>query len=117
VDGRRLDGLSQDHHRQDGGEPPRQHRLPRPGGAEGEDVMGRTPAIPSVSPYPRITSALAPLALAGVRIARSLLSGSAACKGVTIWSLPKSCGASFVLAIYSTSPDVGSTGVPALCLR
>jgi hypothetical protein len=53
VDGRRLDGLSQDHHRQDGGEPPRQHRLPRPGGAEGEDVMGRTPAIPSVSPYPR----------------------------------------------------------------
>jgi hypothetical protein len=49
VDPRRLDGLSQGHRGQDGGAPARQPRLPRPGWANEEDVVGITPALCSVS--------------------------------------------------------------------
>jgi hypothetical protein len=34
VDPRGLDGLGEGHRGQDGGEPPGQHRLARPGGAQ-----------------------------------------------------------------------------------
>ena len=44
VDARDLDGFGERHRREDGGEPPCQHRLVRPGGAEQEHIMGRTPA-------------------------------------------------------------------------
>ena len=47
VDPRGLNRLGEGHRRQDGGEPPRQHRLARTRGAEQEDIMGRTPAFPS----------------------------------------------------------------------
>ena len=43
VDADGLDGFGQAHRRQDGGEPPRQHRLPHPRRAEEEDVVGTTP--------------------------------------------------------------------------
>ena len=46
VDARGLDGLGEGHRRQDGGEPPCQHRLARPRRAEQQEVMGRTPASP-----------------------------------------------------------------------
>ena len=49
VDTRGLNGLGEGHRRQDGGEPPGQHRLARPWGTQEEDVMGRTPA--SRSPW------------------------------------------------------------------
>ena len=39
-----LDGFGEGHRRQDGGQPPGQHRLARPGRADEEDIMGRTPA-------------------------------------------------------------------------
>jgi hypothetical protein len=44
VDRRGLNRLGEGHRRQDGGEPPGQHRRARPRGAEQEDVMVRTPA-------------------------------------------------------------------------
>jgi hypothetical protein len=50
VDARGLDGLSQDHGRQDGGEPPGQHGRARPRGSEQEDVVRRTPAYHFASP-------------------------------------------------------------------
>jgi len=43
-DTRGLERFSQGYGWKDGGEPPRQPRLPRPGGAEQEDVWVRTPA-------------------------------------------------------------------------
>jgi hypothetical protein len=48
----RLNGLGQGHRRQDGGEPPAQHGLARPGRAEEEDVVIKTPASGSRSPPP-----------------------------------------------------------------
>jgi hypothetical protein len=45
-----LDGLGEGHRRQDGGEPPGQHGLARPGRANEEDIMGRTPAYRFASP-------------------------------------------------------------------
>jgi hypothetical protein len=47
MDTRGLHGLGEGHRRQDGGEPPGEHRLARPRGAEQEDVMVRTPASAS----------------------------------------------------------------------
>jgi hypothetical protein len=44
MDARRLNGLGEGHRRQDGGEPPGQHRLARPWRTKKEDVVGRTPA-------------------------------------------------------------------------
>jgi hypothetical protein len=44
VDTRRLNGLDEGHRRPEGGEPPGQHGLARPGRADEEDVVGRTPA-------------------------------------------------------------------------
>jgi hypothetical protein len=52
VDPRGLDGLGEGHRRQDGGEPPGQHRLPRPGWAKQQDIMVRTPASRSALPRP-----------------------------------------------------------------
>jgi hypothetical protein len=39
VDARGLKGLGEGHRRQDGGEPPGQHRLARPRGAEQEQIV------------------------------------------------------------------------------
>jgi hypothetical protein len=50
VDPHRLDGLGEGHRGQDGGEPPGQHGLARPGRANEEDVMVRTPAYHFASP-------------------------------------------------------------------
>jgi hypothetical protein len=50
MDTHSLNGLSEDHRRQDGGEPPCEHRLARPRGAEQEQIMVTTPASPSASP-------------------------------------------------------------------
>jgi hypothetical protein len=44
VDACRLNGFGQGHRRQDGGEPPGQHRRASPRGAEQEEIMLRTPA-------------------------------------------------------------------------
>jgi hypothetical protein len=45
MDARGLEGVGEAHRGQDGGEPPSQHRLASPRGAEEkEEVMGRTPA-------------------------------------------------------------------------
>jgi hypothetical protein len=44
VDARGLNGFGEGHRRRDGGEPPCEHRLARPRGAEQEDIMVRTPA-------------------------------------------------------------------------
>jgi hypothetical protein len=44
-----LEGFGERHRRQDGGEPPRQPRLPSPRGAEQEEVMVKIPASPAVS--------------------------------------------------------------------
>jgi hypothetical protein len=52
MDARGLNGLSQGHRRQEGGEPPGQHRLARPGRAKEEHIMGRTPAYHFASPVP-----------------------------------------------------------------
>jgi hypothetical protein len=52
VDARGLNGLGEGIRRQDGGEPPGEHRLARPRGAEQEDVMRRTPAYHFASPVP-----------------------------------------------------------------
>ena len=49
VNARGLNGLGQGHRRQDGGEPPGQHRCARPWRSQEEDIMGRTPA--SASPW------------------------------------------------------------------
>jgi hypothetical protein len=49
VDTRGLNGLGEGHRREDGGEPPCQHRLADPRGADEEDVVGRTSASPSAS--------------------------------------------------------------------
>jgi hypothetical protein len=46
VDVRGLKGFRQRHRRQEGGEPPGQPRLPRPRGAEQQNVMNTTPASP-----------------------------------------------------------------------
>jgi hypothetical protein len=51
VDARGLEGFGDDHRRQDGGEPPRQHRLPRARGAQ-QQIWNTTPA--SGSALPRI---------------------------------------------------------------
>jgi hypothetical protein len=50
MDTHSLNGLGEDHRRQDGGEPPCEHRLARPRGAEQEQIMVTTPASPSASP-------------------------------------------------------------------
>jgi hypothetical protein len=50
VDTCGLKGLGESHRRQDGGEPPGEHRRARPRGAEQEDIMGRTPASASACP-------------------------------------------------------------------
>ena len=42
MDARRLNGLSQGHLRQDGGQPPHQPRRARPRGPEEQDVMAAT---------------------------------------------------------------------------
>jgi hypothetical protein len=47
VDPRRLDGLSQHHIWQDSSETARQHGLARPRTAQHQDIMVRTPALPS----------------------------------------------------------------------
>ena len=47
VDTRDLNGFGEGHRRQDGGEPPGQHRRARPRGTEEKDVMDRTPAFGS----------------------------------------------------------------------
>jgi hypothetical protein len=39
VEARGLDGLGEGHRRQDSGEPPRQHRRPRPGRPQEKDVV------------------------------------------------------------------------------
>jgi hypothetical protein len=44
-----LQCLGQAHRRQDGGEAPRQHGLPRPWGPEEQEIMDRTPAQHSIS--------------------------------------------------------------------
>jgi hypothetical protein len=44
VDTRGLNRLGEGHRRQDGGEPPCQHRLARPRGAEEQDIVDRMPA-------------------------------------------------------------------------
>jgi hypothetical protein len=44
VDARGLNGLGEGHRRQDGGEPPGQHRLARPWRTKEEDIMVTTPA-------------------------------------------------------------------------
>jgi hypothetical protein len=41
MDARRLNGLGEGHRRQDGGEPPGQHRLARPQTAEHQQVMSQ----------------------------------------------------------------------------
>src|SRR5512132_3461043 len=51
VDTRGLNRLGEGHRRQDGGEPPCQHRLARPRGAEQEQIMVRTPASTLASLY------------------------------------------------------------------
>jgi hypothetical protein len=51
MDARGLNRLGEGHRRQDGGEPPCQHRRARPRGAEQEDVMVKTPASRSALPY------------------------------------------------------------------
>jgi hypothetical protein len=52
VDPRRLDGLSQGHLRQDGGEAARQPRCPRPRTTQHEEMMNTTPASRSAVPTP-----------------------------------------------------------------
>jgi hypothetical protein len=52
VDTRGLKGLGQGHRRQHGGEPPGEHRLARPRGAEQEQIMVRTPASRLALPLP-----------------------------------------------------------------
>ena len=57
VEARGLEGVGQAHRRQDGGEPPRQPRLPRPRRAEHQEIWGRTPALPSalLAPLEKLT--------------------------------------------------------------
>src|SRR5262245_52345465 len=50
-EGRGHEGLGKGHRRQDRGEPPGQHRLACPRGAEQEDVWITTPASGSASPW------------------------------------------------------------------
>ena len=52
VEARGLDGLSEGHGRQDGCEPPCEHRFARPRRAEQQDIVGRTPAFVSALPEP-----------------------------------------------------------------
>jgi hypothetical protein len=47
VNARGLNRFGEGHRRQDGGEPPCQHRRARPRGTEEKDVMDRTPAFGS----------------------------------------------------------------------
>jgi hypothetical protein len=49
VDACGLEGFGEGHRRQDGDQPPSQHRLARPRGAEQEEIMYGTPAWPSAS--------------------------------------------------------------------
>jgi hypothetical protein len=51
VDARGLDGLSEGHRRQDGGEPPCQHRLPHPAGPEHERLWLK--CLHPISLYPK----------------------------------------------------------------
>jgi hypothetical protein len=52
MDARGLNRLGQGHRRQNSGQPPGQHRLARPRGAQQQDVVGRTPASRLASPVP-----------------------------------------------------------------
>jgi hypothetical protein len=52
MDARGLNGSSQGHRRQDGGEPPCQQGRARPRGAEEEHIMVKTPAYHFASPVP-----------------------------------------------------------------
>jgi hypothetical protein len=58
MDTRGLNGLGEGHRRQDGGEPPGQHRFARARIAQQEEVMRTTPASTSfLLPHPGVVAA------------------------------------------------------------